>query len=101
MAAKRRREQEATLMTRAMRDRLAVGGKPRKAHTFATVRIRLPEGLLLQVSLWQAAAVDLRQAHVALGSRWCQTWPCHPAAAKRMGAEVRTLQQTLAGLCLQ
>ena len=41
-------------MTRAMRDRLAVGGRPRKAHTFATVRIRLPEGLLLQVSMWQA-----------------------------------------------
>ena len=41
-------------MTRAMRDRLAVGGKPRRAHTFATVRIRLPEGLLLQVSMWQA-----------------------------------------------
>ena len=67
MAAKRRREQETTLMTRAMRDRLAVGGKPRKAHTFATVRIRLPEGLLLQVSMLQAVVLGLGQGHVAPG----------------------------------
>ena len=53
-------------MTRAMRDRLAVGGKPRRAHTSATVRIRLPEGLLLQVSMWQAV-------RLCLGSGLCES----------------------------
>ena len=37
------------LMTREYRLRLAAGGgPPPKAPTFATVRVRLPEGLMLQ-----------------------------------------------------
>ena len=37
------------LMTREYRARLAAGaGGPRRAPTFATVRVRLPEGVLLQ-----------------------------------------------------
>ena len=48
MAAKKRREQESMLMTRAYREKLA--NKPlASSYTYAVVRVRLPEGLLLQV----------------------------------------------------
>lgn len=40
------REQRETLMTRAWREKLAQAG--RKQHKFATVRVRFPEGVLLQ-----------------------------------------------------
>lgn len=50
-----RREQERTLMTRAMRERLASGRRDPEAERraeararFALVRVRLPEGLLLE-----------------------------------------------------
>ena len=35
-------------MTREYRARLAAGGAPKKVATFAAVRVRLPEGILLQ-----------------------------------------------------
>ena len=37
-----------TLMTRAMREKL-MGGGPKAQHSTALVRVRMPEGLLLQV----------------------------------------------------
>lgn len=40
------RELRETLMTRAYRDKLAQTG--RKKHKFATIRVRFPEGVLLQ-----------------------------------------------------
>ena len=35
-------------MTREYRARLAAGSAPKRAATFAAVRVRLPEGILLQ-----------------------------------------------------
>lgn len=48
MAAKKRRETESVMMTRAYREKLA-NKQPNTSYTFAVVRVRLPEGLLLQV----------------------------------------------------
>ncbi|KAL3148606.1 hypothetical protein ABBQ38_014034 [Trebouxia sp. C0009 RCD-2024] len=47
-AAKKRREMDSMLMTRAYREKLA-GGKTQKGmYIYAVIRVRLPEGLLLQ-----------------------------------------------------
>lgn len=49
-AAKKRREMDSMLMTRAYREKLA-GGKTQKGmYIYAVIRVRLPEGLLLQVN---------------------------------------------------
>ncbi|KAK9814988.1 hypothetical protein WJX73_003982 [Symbiochloris irregularis] len=47
VAARRRREQGEVLMTRAMRERLTLGDR-RSQPSWGTVRVRMPEGLLLQ-----------------------------------------------------
>lgn len=44
--AKKEREQSEMLMTRAMRERLAA--KKKRQHAFARVRVRFPEGVILQ-----------------------------------------------------
>lgn len=47
MAARRKREQSEMLMTRAMKEKLALGDR-RSSPAWGTVRVRMPEGLLLQ-----------------------------------------------------
>ncbi|KAL4425645.1 hypothetical protein ABPG75_009661 [Micractinium tetrahymenae] len=47
-AAVRRREQDQVLMTRATRERMRGGGPVGPAPTFATIRVRFPEGISLQ-----------------------------------------------------
>jgi hypothetical protein len=49
--ARERREQAETLMTQAARERLAGKGKGWRKHVFARVRVRFPEGLILQGAL--------------------------------------------------
>lgn len=49
-AAKKRRETESVLMTRAYREKLA-NKQPNKVYTYAVIRVRFPEGLLLQVCI--------------------------------------------------
>ncbi len=50
MTAKKRREMDSMLMTRAYREKLAGGKTQKGAYIYAVIRVRLPEGLLLQVS---------------------------------------------------
>lgn len=50
-AAKKRREMDSMLMTRAYREKLAGGKTQKGTYIYAVIRIRLPEGLLLQV-IW-------------------------------------------------
>ena len=49
VAAKKRREQDSMLMTRAYREKLAGGKTQKGTYIYAVIRVRLPEGLLLQV----------------------------------------------------
>jgi hypothetical protein len=50
LSAVRRREQASVLTTRATRQRLAGGGaQPTSGGGFATIKVRFPEGLSLQV----------------------------------------------------
>lgn len=48
-AAKKRREMDSMLMTRAYREKLAGGKTQKGTYIYAVIRVRLPEGLLLQV----------------------------------------------------
>ncbi|BDA46192.1 probable UBX domain-containing protein 6 [Coccomyxa sp. Obi] len=48
VAKQKKRELDQTLMTRAYREKLAGGQKEQSNSTYAVVRIRLPEGLILQ-----------------------------------------------------
>ncbi|DBB14421.1 TPA: hypothetical protein ACH3X3_004718 [Trebouxia sp. C0006] len=48
MTAKKRREMDSMLMTRAYREKLAGGKTQKGAYIYAVIRVRLPEGLLLQ-----------------------------------------------------
>lgn len=50
--AKKRREQDSMLMTRAYREKLAGGRTQKGTYIYAVIRVRLPEGLLLQVAFW-------------------------------------------------
>lgn len=50
-AAKKRREMDSMLMTRAYREMLAGGKTEKGTYIYAVIRVRLPEGLLLQV-IW-------------------------------------------------
>lgn len=50
MTAKKRREMDSVLMTRAYREKLAGGKTQKGAYIYAVIRVRVPEGLLLQVS---------------------------------------------------
>lgn len=43
---KKQREQDETLMTKAHREKLRMAG--RKVHKYATIRVRFPEGIILQ-----------------------------------------------------
>ena len=49
MKAKKRREMDSMLMTRAYREKLAGGKTHKGTYIYAVIRVRLPEGLLLQV----------------------------------------------------
>ena len=60
MAAKKRRETESVLMTRAYRDKLA-NKQPNTSYIVAVVRVRLPEGLLLQAS--RTPKIDMLHNH--------------------------------------
>ena len=44
--ARKQKEQSQVLMTRAMREQLV--SKARKSHVFTTIRVRFPEGYMLQ-----------------------------------------------------
>ncbi|KAL0035323.1 hypothetical protein WJX77_000882 [Trebouxia sp. C0004] len=48
MTAKKRREMDSMLMTRAYREKLAGGKTQKGTYIYAVIRVRLPEGLLLQ-----------------------------------------------------
>ncbi|KAK9906634.1 hypothetical protein WJX75_005245 [Coccomyxa subellipsoidea] len=48
VAKQKKRELDQTLMTRAYREKLASGQKEQTSFTLAVIRIRLPEGLVLQ-----------------------------------------------------
>ncbi|KAA6417747.1 MAG: hypothetical protein FRX49_12333 [Trebouxia sp. A1-2] len=48
MTAKKRREMDSVLMTRAYREKLAGGKTQKGAYIYAVIRVRVPEGLLLQ-----------------------------------------------------
>lgn len=50
LTAKKRREIDSMLMTRAYREKLAGGKTQKGTYIYAVIRVRLPEGLLLQVS---------------------------------------------------
>ena len=67
-------------MTREYRMRLAAGGgPPPKAATFATVRVRLPEGLLLQGEF--NAGEPVRPRSVASAVAYPRSCPrCHAGA---------------------
>lgn len=72
-----RREQEQTLMTRAMREKLA--NKTKKVHRFARIRVRFREGLVLQGvcklrAFYQACThcPSLSSQHVVWQSCACQ-----------------------------
>eukprot|EP00884_Botryococcus_braunii_P021422 jgi/Botrbrau1/7964/Bobra.9_2s0116.3 len=47
LASRKRQELEQTLMTRAMREKL-MGSAPQRSYKHSTIRVRLPEGLILQ-----------------------------------------------------
>ena len=71
MAAKKRRETESVLMTRAYREKLA-NKQPNTNYMFAVVRVRLPEGLLLQASRLQRMSCHTTIESL-LEAQWC-TW---------------------------
>lgn len=50
-AAKKRREMDSMLMTRAYREKLAGGKTQKGTYIYTVIRVRLPEGFLLQV-IW-------------------------------------------------
>ena len=52
MKAKKRREMDSMLMTRAYREKLAGGKTQKGTYIYAVIRVRLPEGLLLQVTVF-------------------------------------------------
>lgn len=57
-AAKKRREMDSMLMTRAYREKLAGGKTQKGTYIYAVIRVRLPEGLLLQVT-WHHFSHDM------------------------------------------
>lgn len=49
--AKKKREMDSMLMTRAYREKLAGGKTQKGTYIYAVIRVRLPEGLMLQVKV--------------------------------------------------
>lgn len=63
MTAKKRREMDSMLMTRAYREKLAGGKTQKGAYIYAVIRVRLPEGLLLQVTTATAHDCSVQLLH--------------------------------------